>query len=392
MTANSKPKLLHINTVADRRNSVGSIMNSIATHARAAGWDTRIAAGRGDVSAVDYRIGGIASVLTHVAASRLNDCEGMWSRLATKRFLQAVDNWKPDIVHLHNLHGHFINIPILFQWLAARGLPVVMTLHDCWWLTGHCSFFSHLDCSPANGCVDCRHTRDEYPTSLLSQSASNFNRKRQLLRQLPNLNIVVPTQWTESRLNEAQLNGLKCRVIAHGIDTDVFSPNQSSDAPHMILAVAARWEKRKNLEAINRLAESGQCKSPITVVGHLMGQTLHEHITYIPPMESADELTRLYSDAALLINPSTAETFGLTALEAMACGTPVIVNANSAVAEIVTPQSGIATNVDDPQNLSKAISDTLTHRERFDPRTVALGYSSSIMADKYISLYESLLK
>lgn len=391
MAANDKPKLLHINTVADRCNSVGAIMNSIVAYSRTSGCDARIAAGRGDVSSVDFPIGDVMSVMAHVAASRIDDCEGWWSKRATVKFLKKVDEWSPDIVHLHNVHGHYINIPILFEWLEARRLPVVLTLHDCWWLTGHCSFYNHLDCSPLDGCIDCRYHRDEYPISFTSRSARNFQRKHSLLNRKLKLNIVVPSQWTAARLDEAGLGNLLVRVIPHGIDIDEFSSSHISGSRNMVLSVAARWEKRKNLEAINNLAESGLCEAPIMVVGHLMGQTLHENIIYHPQIDSRDQLVGLYSKASVLVNPSISETFGLTALEAMAAGTPVIVNCDSALREIVSHECGVATDVNDTIKLAKVVNDIMTRRDDFTPQAVAARYTSILMAERYMNLYRSLM-
>lgn len=392
MAANDKPKLLHINTVADQCNSVGAIMGSIVSRAKAAGFDARIGAGRGDVSSVDFPIGSVMSVMAHVAASRMNDCEGWWSKRATVEFLKAVDEWGPDIVHLHNVHGHYINIPTLFDWLETRKLPVVLTLHDCWWLTGHCSFYSHLDCSPLDGCVDCRHHGDEYPISFRSRSVRNFRLKHELLnRRGLKLNIVVPSRWTADRLNDSGLGHHLVSVIPHGIEIDEFSSCHMDESHEMVLAVAARWEKRKNLEAVNNLAESGLCKAPIMVVGHLMGQTLHENITYHPQIDSRDHLVGLYSKASVLLNPSISETFGLTALEAMAAGTPVVVNADSAINEIVTPECGIATDVNDTINLAKIVNEIMVKRDEFNPKAVAARYTSTLMSEKYMDLYRSLI-
>lgn len=388
-----KPKLLHINTVADSRNSVGGIMRSIVSHAITSGWDARMAVGRGDVSDVDYPIGGLLSVMAHVAASRLDDCEGWWSRRTTVKFLKLIDEWRPDIVHLHNVHGHYIHIPTLFEWLEAHdGMPIVMTLHDCWWLTGHCAFYNHLDCSPADGCVDCRHYKKEYPVSFVSKSMRNFRRKHGLLKSLQGrLNLVVPSQWTARRLDDAGLGCFPVKVIPHGIDIDSFASDSVNGGREIILAIAARWEKRKNLDAINRLAESGLCNAPIMVVGHLMGQTLHENIIYHPQIDSKDELVKLYSSAAVLVNPSISETFGLTALEAMAAGTPVIVNTDSALSEIVTPDSGVATDVNDTQRLADVINSILADSNRFSPQLASANYSSERMVVEYMNLYQSLI-
>lgn len=385
-----KPKLLHINTVADRQNSVGGIMRQIASYASAHGWDARIACGRGDLSDVDYRIGGFFSIMSHVAASRLSDCEGWRSHGATVKFLKEVDKWDPDIVHLHNLHGHYLHLPTLFDWLEKRQRPVVMTFHDLWWLTGHCAFFAHNGCRGVeNGCRRCDYGRGEYPISLLSRSGRNFERKHELLGKVKSLIAVAPSQSTLSVLNDAGI-GEKRTVINHGVDLNEYAATGDVHRSG-VLAVAARWEKRKNLNAINRLAESGLCDEPITVVGHLMGQTLNEGIRYFPAVDTRPELVKIYSSAKLLIIPSISETFGLTAVEAMACGTPVIANSASAVRDLISPKSGRSIAMDDPAAVAATIREMIADYGSYNPAETARYYSAERMGRDYLALYADLL-
>lgn len=383
-----KPKILHINTVADRHNSVGGIMRSLSSYALSHGWDSRIACGRGDMAGVDYKIGGFLSVMSHVAASRVTDCEGWRSQGATIKFLKKVEEWRPDIVHLHNLHGHYLHVPTLFDWLNRMGMPVVMTFHDLWWLTGHCAFYSHLDCEPA-GCRHCKHFQNEYPVSFLSRSKRNFDRKRELLAGVDRLVSVAPSRQTRDELINARVGGKRV-LIQHGIDLAKFRGATDIERSG-VLAVAARWESRKNLAAINRLAESGLCREPITVVGHLMGQTLHENIRYLPVVDTRDDLVKIYSSAKILLIPSISETFGLTAVEAMASGTPVIANIESAVADIVTPLSGRSIEMADPEVIASTINEMLADYDSFNPRVTAEYYDAGRMGEDYMSLYGELL-
>lgn len=383
-----KPKILHINTVADSQNSVGAIMRSLSSYALSQGWDSRIACGRGDMSCVDYPIGGFFSVMSHLAKSRVTDCEGWCSHGATVRFIKKVEEWHPDIVHLHNLHGHYLHVPTLFEWLNRMGMPVVITFHDLWWLTGHCAFYHHRECFPWHGCFNCKYHKEEYPVSFFSRSRRNFERKRKLLKGLQRLTVVAPSLCTYKEIGKC-LNK-RIDIIRHGINLDDFTAS-GTERRSGILAVATRWEKRKNLDAINRLAESGLCNEPITVVGHLMGQTLHENIRYMPVVDMRDNLVKIYSSAKLFLIPSISETFGLTAVEAMASGTPVIANVESAVSEIVTPLSGRSIEMDDPAVVASTIDEMLADYDSFNPRVTADFYNAERMGEDYMSLYSELL-
>ncbi len=382
------PKILHINTVADPFNSVGGIMRSIVNNVSDDDWELRIACGRGNMDGVDYDIGSKWSVVSHYVWSRFNDSEGFHSTMQTKRFLSELDAWNPDLVHLHNLHGHYINVPLLMEWLKRKHLPVVVTLHDCWWLTGHCSFYSHRDCSPSDGCRLCRYFKSEYLKSMLCNSAKNYEQRRSMLRLIDRLALVAPSRWMAGEAISAGFEG-KVSVINHGINLNDFVPHKKKRRG--VVAVAARWEPRKGLDAINAFADSGLCDEPLTVVGELMGQRLHPSITHIPKLESHKELCEIYNQAIAYINPSKVETFGLSTVEAMACDTPVIVNADGALDEVCGEKGGIVTNLDEPASIAAAIAEIKTNLNRFSPRVEASKYCQSSMSTGYKDLYCSLL-
>ena len=235
--------LLQINTVVNT-GSTGRIAEEIGQTALAAGWRSVIAYGRAPhrpsasaygraphrPSASDLiRIGNDWDVRLHGLRSRVFDDHGFGSRRATEAFIREAEKLNPTVVHLHNLHGYYLNIDVLFRWLARSGVPVVWTLHDCWPFTGHCAHFTFAGCARwKTGCFSCPQTRS-YPSSFLfDRSRRNWERKRELFSAVKNLTLVPVSDWLAGLTKESFLGNKKIVRIFNGTDTETFSPKSSA--------------------------------------------------------------------------------------------------------------------------------------------------------------------
>ena len=305
-----------------------------------------------------YRIGGTADRWLHALGARLTDRAGFFSRRATRRLVRQLALYKPDVVHLHNLHGYYLHLPTLFAWLARTHVPVVWTLHDCWPFTGHCAYYSMCGCARwRKGCGHCPQ-RDAYPRSLLlDQSARNWRQKRLLYEKLPSLTLVTPSLWLGEEARRSFLGKRPIRVIPSGIDLTQFRPCDEPDLirdviaryglesladRRMLLSVASVWEARKGLEDLIALSAILPEDLALVVLGLTPGQcrALPPEMIGIPRTESVRELRALYTAADLCLSLSHEETQGMTLLEAMACGTQVLCYDATALPELVTPAVG----------------------------------------------------
>ncbi len=341
-------KILEINTVADSSNAVGRLMMSLVADLRTKGHTCYVATGRGDFSDVDYKIGNKLSVYSHYFWSRITDSEGWHSRSATRNLVKYLHEVKPDVVHLHNLHGHYLNIEELITALAQWGGRVVLTMHDLWWITGHCSQFEHNGCEPwSDYCHKCSRHRVEYPVSITSRSEINLNKKRVFLTSIFNqLTIVVPSEWMRTAVEQSYLGCVDCKVIHNGVDSKTFHPAPAGAERRGLLCVAARWSQSKMLDKIVKL--SGEIDLDITVVGDLMGKKIDKnrirHIRHLPP----NELAKLYRRSAALVNPSRVESYGMVTVEGLSSGVPVVVNNQcGASVELLRHGGGVAVNPDE---------------------------------------------
>lgn len=346
--------LLQINTVINS-GSTGRIAEEIGQTALAAGWRSVIAYGRNPRPSHSeaIRIGSDWGVRLHGLRSRIFDDAGFGSRRATETFIREAEKLSPDVIHLHNVHGYYLNIELLFRWLAQANVPVVWTLHDCWPFTGHCAYFDIVCCDKwKTGCFACPQKR-EYPASLLcDRSRKNWEQKRALFSSVKNLTLVPVSDWLAGVTRESFLGDKKICRIYNGTDTSVFSPRGDGGSVRekygvenrfVALGCASVWTERKGLSDFIKLRERVPEKDLAIVLVGLSEEQLQglpSGIVGIRRTESVEVLADLYSAADVILNLSREETFGLTTVEGFACGTPGIVFDCTASPELITPETG----------------------------------------------------
>ena len=350
-------KYLIINSVCGI-GSTGKICGAIAEACEQAGHEVKIAFGRDGNVPERYRrfavrIGTDLDVKLHGICSRLLDSHSFASRHATKQFLQWAEAYDPDVLWLHNLHGYYINIELLFAWIKSRpNMQVKWTLHDCWSFTGHCSYFDFAGCDRwKSRCHNCPQKK-EYPASILfDRSKQNYLRKKKAFTGVSNMTLIVPSHWLEDRVKQSFLKEYPVEVQYNTIDTTVFKPTPSDfrernglENKKIILGVANVWEARKGLQDFLALSKMLDERYQIVLVGLSPEQiqSLPDNILGISRTSSAAELAQLYTTADVFVNPSREETFGLTTVEALACGTTAIVYQGTACEEIVAKFGGMA--------------------------------------------------
>lgn len=347
-------KILMINSVCGF-GSTGRICTDLADSIISRGDECMIAYGRGsapkELSACTYKIGNNFDIKIHGLMTRLFDNHGFCSKNSTEELISFIKKYNPDIIHLHNLHGYYINIKVLFEYLRECKKKIVWTLHDCWSFTGHCAYYSAADCSQwKSGCKSCVCTGD-YPKSFAKNSVyKNYMKKKELFCGLENLTLVTPSKWLAKQVEMSFLKNYKTVVIPNGIDTTAFSPASTDvfyefhkNNTKVLLGVASVWSKNKGLDSFNRLADIIDEAYKIVLVGidNADASKVNKKILCLPRTQSITELSEIYSSADLFINPSIEETMGMTTVEALACGTPAVVYNRTAVPEVINNDCGI---------------------------------------------------
>lgn len=345
-------KALQINSVCGI-GSTGRIATDIHEILIKQGHESYIAFGRGLPKKCDtaIRIGSKYDNYVHAALTRVLDRHGLGSKKATQEFINKVEKIDPDIIHLHNIHGYYINIEILFNYIKDANKPVVWTLHDCWSFTGHCSYFDYVNCDAwVDGCKNCQQKKD-YPASFVfDNSQTNYLLKKQIFTGVKNLTIVTPSKWLAGLVKKSFLKDYPVQVINNGIDLDIFKPTSNNfrkkykiHGKFIILGVANIWDRRKGLKYFHEIAKKIQGDEVIILVGLSEKQIkeLPDNIIGITRTNNINELVDIYSEADVFLNPTLEDNFPTVNLESLACGTPVITFNSGGSPECVDEHTGV---------------------------------------------------
>ncbi|ADQ79110.1 glycosyl transferase group 1 [Paludibacter propionicigenes WB4] len=400
-------KLLQINSDANSC-STGRIAEQIGQFAISNGWESYIAYGRDKNSSKSHliRIGNAWDLIFHGVQTRLFDRHGIGSKRATKNLIKQIKKIEPTIIHLHNLHGYYLNIEILFNYLSCAGIPVVWTLHDCWSFTGHCTYFDSIACSKwRTQCYKCPQI-NEYPASFfVDRSEKNFQLKKKLFNSIPTLKLVSVSNWLEHVLKKSFMSDIPSVIIHNGIDTSLFKPIEERtikdryelNNSFILLGVASIWSARKGLNEFIELSKNVDCNTKIILIGLNKKQikALPTNIIGLQRTESISELAEFYSVADLVLNLSSEESFGLTTVEGFACGTPGIVYNCTASPELITPETGLIVEKGNLVQLVAAIEQIKIKGKAFYSENclerAQKFYNNQKQFNEYILLYEKLL-
>ena len=338
--------------------------------------------------------------------SFLFDRHGLGPESKTKELVNWIKKNNPEIIHLHNIHGHFLNYKVLFDYLRETEIPVVWTLHDFWPITGHCVHFDHIGCELwKTHCEKCSLNNTYPKTILFRRTFQNFSIKRDCFTSLKNMTIVPVSNWEGSLLKESFLAKYQIKTIYNGVDTNVFKYRESSLRKSLdlidkkiLLGVASPWSERKGYSDYIKLRVQLPDNYIIIMVGVTNKEikNLPNGIIGIERTQNQIELAEYYSMADIVLNLSSQETFGMTTVEAMACGTPVIVYNKTASPELVTKETGKIVTAGMIDELLVAIHEiidkgTFFYQESCRQRALLYFDKDKCFAE-YINLYNDLLK
>lgn len=268
----------------------------------------------------------------------------------SRSLISFLKKTKPRIVHLHNLHDSFLNLPSVFSFFKKNKIKLIWTLHDCWSFTGRCPYFTALKCQQwENGCQKCLYPKNKYPTTKIDKAKAMWKLKKKWFSCLPNLTIVSPSNWLSELVQKSFLNHYPIRVINNGIDLDVFKPTESFFRQkynlvnkNIVLGVAFEWGVRKGLDVFIELSHRLGDEYQIILVGtnDIIDETLPENIISIHSTKNQLELAEIYSAADLFINPTREDNFPTVNIESLACGTPVLTFKTGGSIEIIDDTCG----------------------------------------------------
>ena len=348
------------------KGSTGTIMLSVADVVRKKGGQAHtFSSPKKQPKPTDHILfGSRIENLTHRIVGVTTGISGIGSVLGTWSLIRNIKKLKPDVVHLHNLHGWYVNLPLLFDFLKQENIKTVWTLHDCWAFTAQCAHFTIENCNKwKTGCYNCPRYRI-YPNSFVDNTRRMYRHKQKWFTGVQDLTIVTPSHWLAGLVGESFLKDYPVRVIHNGIDLSVFKPTESDfrkkhhcENKFILLGVAFGWGVRKGLDVFEELASRLDDRFQIVLVGtdDAVDRNLPEGIISIHRTQNQAELAEIYTAADLFVNPTREDNYPTVNMESLACGTPVVTFQTGGSPECVDPTCGSVVPCDDIDALEQEI-------------------------------------
>lgn len=398
-------RILFVNSVCGI-GSTGRIVSEIYDLLVSQGNCAKVAFGCGEAAFVpekdQIRINSKPGYYVHDLLARITDRAGFFSRRSTEQLIRQIELFHPNLIHLHNLHGFYINVELLFMYLGKLNIPIVWTLHDCWAITGHCAHFDYVQCDKwMTGCGDCPGLHN-YPKSFfVDQSKRNFMDKKALYASMPNMTLVTPSKWLERIVVNSFLSDMPVVNIPNGIDLNCFHPIASTfrnsyglESKYIILGVAFSWSKKKGLDVFISMAEHLDSRFQIVLIGTTkeIERELPPNIISIHRTNSQKDLVEIYSAADVFANPTREDNFPTVNIEALACGTPVVTFQTGGSPEIIDETCGLVIPRDNVGQMISACK-WICEKKPFPSescRERASLFSKDISYGRYIELYKEL--
>lgn len=401
-------KILQINVI-NKMASTGRTTMELGHEIEKAGMQSRIAVAIGEKEENVYLIGSKFEHKIHAALSRIFGIQGYFSYCGTKRLLRYMDIEQPDVVHLRNLHGNYINLPMLFAYLRRNCIPTVITLHDCWFFTGKCCHYTTIGCAKwlKGECKVCPKLRDDNVSWFFDYTSKMIRDKKRCIDGLKNnLTVVGVSQWIANEAKKSYVFSDVCNIetIYNWIDESVFYPRQNVkirerlglDNKFVILSVASGWSNKKGLDKIRKISSKLSHDMAILLVGKCDEEIREKNIILVGETKNVDELAELYSTADVYLNMSLEESFGKVSAESLMCGTPVIAFDSTANPEIVGENCGyVIKNFNEKEIIT--ILEKIKEKTKKSYTESCLvfareNFSKTVNAKKYIDLYEKMVK
>lgn len=393
--------ILEINSV--NYGSTGKIMFSIADIAEKRGHKVYTTSGftKRRMKRENWFITSHAlAKIFHTYMARFSGLNGCFSVIPTLILLARIKKIKPDLIHLHNVHGWYVSFPLLFWYIKKHQIRTIWTLHDCWALTGQCPHFTVIKCEKwKTGCGHCTYPKNEYPQSYLDCTKFMWNLKRKCFTGVKELTVVTPSKWLADLVKQSYLREYPIRIINNGVDLNIFKPTSSNfrekyrlQDKYIVLGVSLGWNYKKGLDVFVELANKLDSRYQIVLVGtnSESDKEIPDNIISIHSTSNQRELAEIYSAANVFVNPTREEVLGLVNLEALACGTRVITFKTGGSPECINERCGVTVPVDDVEGMKNEIISVCEQKDSVTDECVeqAKKFDSNEKYAEYISLYE----
>lgn len=397
-------RVLQINAVINK-GSTGIIARDICKAVVSYGGEAFFASQDKSQANNEFTVGNWIDYKLHALYSRITGLQGYSSKTSTRALLYWIEQIKPDVVHIHNIHNNFINLPMLFTFLAEKKIPTVITLHDSWLLTGKCMHFLKYGCLKwKTGCYNCPAQKKEVPSLFLDRSHKVWDDRKKYIGKNPYVHIVGCSEWITNMAQESVLKERVVGTVHNGVNLDIFHPRENTirnelsiNDKYVILGMANKWLASENEETYRTFISKLQEDEVLVLIGCSQNQIkkLSGKVVGIPFVTERIRLAEFYSMADVFVNTTIVDTFPTVNLEALACGTPVVTYDSGGARETIDSKTGYLVNYGDVQ----ALRESINHLKNVDKKKLKENcidrakshFDSKICYDDYILLYQRIL-
>ena len=389
--------------------STGNIMLNIAKTTRERGHEAWTISKKTRMSLLQKRedkfhhyLGTRTEHTLHRYFSWITDLQDYGSVLATYELIRKIKKIDPDIIHLHDIVGWYVNIGMLFKYLKKTGKPIVWTFHDCWAFTGRCVYFDYIGCERwKKGCGNCPQINYMPKSWYFDLSAYNWQRKKHLFTSVDKITIVCPSKWLKRLCDESFLSKYRCIVINNGINLNIFQPTYGNTYKKLkdlnkkiILGIASTWSKRKGLDDFQKLSHKLPEDHQIVLIGITQEEVNNNKIITYKRTTNQKELAEIYTAADVFANPTAEENFPTVNLEALACGTPIVTYRTGGSPESVDERTGIIVEKGNQEEMLGAILRVTQNGKNYYSNNCiekSKNYNMFARFNDYVDLYEEIL-
>lgn len=389
-------------------SSTGKIVADLFGHLTRLGHEVLVCYGRGPQSEemAVHKFSGSIEFLIHALLSRLIGLNGMFSPIATYRLKRKVRRFKPDVVHLHDLHGFFLNYFSFLDFLKEKKIPVVWTFHSEFMITGNCG--------ATNGCEKWKVSCDSCPqkstfpeTWIFDFSRYLFFRKKRLFQNQPNISITTPSTWLAHNVAASPMLGSKSiiKTVPNGVDCEIFRVGASQEFPSVrssteefiVIAVGANLMSSAKggsfvIELAARLPDM-----TFLLVGATQGaKKLPSNVTSFGVVSDKAYLANLYEQSDLTLVVSKSESFSMVCAESLACGTPIAGFKSGGPEEVAPPGYGFFVEYGDNDALEHGLKRIHSGEEQLQSSSACASwakqqYGLEIMTERFLHCYEEAI-
>ncbi len=350
-----------------------------------------------------YKIGTGLDRKFHGLYSRIFGKQGYVSKNQTRKFLKWVDEIKPDIVHLHNLHSNYLNFNILISYLAENNIKTVYTFHDCWAFTGKCTHYSFVKCNKwKEACGNCPKNKHEVPSLFFDVTSKVIKDRTEHLNKISDLTIVSCSNWMKKQVELSHLTPKKVVTIYNGVNTNIFKPHENSfrkdyslNDKFVILGFANKWCLENNMAGVKSLVEQLKDDEKIVIVGCNEEQkkyfSAYKKVIALGFIKDRLELSDIYASSNVFVNLTYEDTLPTVNMESLCCETPVITFNSCGSPELVSNENGMVVEQGNFDAIRKSIDIIKNDGIKVDYNKVKEVFDREKCYKKYIDLYRQIV-